>query len=217
MKKYSVQEIIEQVRIKYDELELNESEMVVCPDDMDLESVILSCINTAFRFVVLNADISMLEGKHISNTDKFYIDDDLVGHIPLPDDFLRGISVRLSSWESSPSEVIDERSAEYRMQSDPYACGTSQNPVAAIVHTSNGREMELYKADSKEDIVKSFIYVPFMPDNTDYAMMDIQVPDLLSEAFIYYIAGLTATTFREDVANDFFKVAKGLLGNESSI
>lgn len=209
MKQYTIQQIMDEVRIKYDEISSNESDMIGTTDDSDMDTIIKSCISEAYRFITVNADLSMLEGKQLEEAD-LSIDNDLVGHIRLPEDFLRGITFRLSSWNSSASDIITEDTPEYRMQSDPYACGTWQYPVAALVHTASGRELELYKARTKEDTLKSFVYIP----NWEQSEESINIPNQLSEAFIYYVAALTATTFREDVANDFFKVARSLIGLE---
>lgn len=211
MKTYSVEQIIEQVRIKYDEFGTDESEMIVSPDNVDMDTIIASNIGAAYHFVMMGADLSMLEGQNLKvDDDSLEIDKDLVGHIKLPDDFLRVVTVRLSSWKSSPANVITEGMPEYRMQSDPYACGTFQYPVMAIVNSVEGRFLELYKARTQEDTLKSFVYVPSCSSRNN----EVNIPDMLSDAFIYYVAGLTATTFREDVANDFIKVAKGLIGIE---
>lgn len=210
MKKYTTSEIVTLVRTKYDEIGLNESDMMdTTQDSANLDTVIRSCIASAYRFAVTGADLSMLEGKQYTKA-ALTIDSNRVGHVSLPSDFLRGVTFRLSSWQSSASDIITEDSPEYRMQSDPWACGTYQQPVVALVHTANGRELEFYKAKSASDTLKSFVYMPEW-DNSSEA---VDVPDLMAEAFIYYVAGLTATTFREDVANDFFKVARSLLGIE---
>lgn len=214
MRSFCAEAIIAQVRTKYDEQSSGCDEMIVCPDNIDMDSIIMSNIEAAYRFVMLNADLSMLEGKQIEKEYSLTIDDDLIGHLQLPEDFLRGITIRLSSWNSSASEIIEENSAEYRMQSDPYACGTFQRPVVALIHTVNGKELELYKAKNKQDTLRSFVYIPLPPADIAYQQEDLLIPDQLAEPFIYYIAALTATTFREDVANDFFKVAKSLIGIE---
>lgn len=209
MKTYTISQIVEEVRTKYDEIATNESEMLEGSDDSDMDKVIESCISDAYRFIIHAADLSMLEGKQLTGA-VLTIDGDLIGHVSLPGDFLRGITFRLSSWQSAASDIITENMPEYRMQSDPYACGTWQHPVAALVHTASGREVELYKAKSKDDTLKSFVYVQMW----DSSSQNVNIPDQLAEAFIYYVAGLTATTFREDVANDFFKIARSLIGLE---
>lgn len=214
MKQYNTRQIIEAVRIKYDEHQPSDDEMIHIPDDSDMNVIITSNIEAAYRFCVMSADSSMLEGKPLGNPESFSIDDNLVGHLILPADFLRGVTVRLSSWHSSSKEIIGENSPEYRMQSDPYACGTPQQPVTALVHTANGKELEFYKAKDTTDTLRSFVYLPLPSEDEIQSEEGIQIPDQLAEPFIYYVAALTATTFREDIANDFFKVAKSLLGVE---
>lgn len=210
MKQYTTSEIVTLVRTKYDEIGLNESDMMdTTQDSANLDTVIRSCIASAYRFAVTGADPSMLEGKQYTGA-TLTIDSNRVGHVLLPADFLRGVTFRLSSWQSSASDIITEDSPEYRMQSDPWACGTYQQPVVAFVQTAAGRELEFYKAKSAADTLKSFVYMPEWDDSAE----SVDIPDLIAEAFIYYVAGLTATTFREDVANDFFKVARSLLGIE---
>ena len=211
MKQLSITDIVNKVRTKYDEIALNESGMYDGTDNSDFDTIVKSCISDAYRFVINSADLSMLEGKNLPESEsKISIDSNLVAHVKLPDDFLRGLTFRLSSWQSSASDIITEDTPEYRMQSDPYACGTYQHPIAAIVHTSSGRELELYKARETNETLKSFVYMPTWDESSG----NVSIPDQVSDAFIYYVAGLTATTFSEDVANDFFKVAKSLLGLE---
>ena len=209
MKTYSIDQIIDSVRKKYEEIDANESGMYGTTDDANFNAVVKSCIADAYRLVILSAESSMLEGKQLANA-KLTVDENLVGHVSLPSDFLRGVTVRLSSWQSSPSDIITEDTPQYRMQSDPYACGTSQMPVAALVHTASGREMELYKAKASTDTIKSFVYIPLWQEGS----ASVEIPEQLANAFIYYVAALSATSLREDVANDFFKVARSLLGLE---
>ena len=206
----SIDEIVRLVRTKYDEIGPNESEMIEDTDDLNFNKVVRSCITDAYRFVVNSADLSMLEWKGLQA--EITIGDNLTAYIDLPDDFLRGITARLSSWQSSAMGFITEDAPEYRMQSDPYACGTYQCPVAALVHTPNGRKIELYKARTKQDTLLSLVYAPMIKDIDSNS--NVEIPDMLAESFIYYVAALTATTFREDVANDFFKVAKSIIGVE---
>ena len=210
MKTLSVSDIVSRVRTKYDEIGLNQSEiMSSLEDNVNFDTIVKGNIEAAYIFVSKSADLSMLEGKSDTSL-SLAIDSNLVGRVTLPDDFLRGVTARLSSWDSSFVKIITEDEPEYRMQSDKYACGTYQYPIIALVHTKDGKQFEFYKAKASNDTLKSFVYVPTPSIISD----SIDVPDMLVESFIYYVAALTATTFREDVANDFFKVAKALLGIE---
>jgi hypothetical protein len=208
MKTYTIAKIVELVRTKLDEIELNESEMQdLDQDNENLDKVIKSCISEAYKMVSMLADVSMIEGKDASNA-SLSIDDQLVGRISVPDDFIRLVSVRLSSWSSAKSSAISEDSPEYRMQSNRWVCGTPNRPVAALANGKSGRVLELYKASSANDTLKSFTYVPSVADDAE----SVDISDQLAGAFIYFIAGLTLVTFREDAADNFFKIGRNLLG-----
>lgn len=210
MKKFTLDQIVGKVREKLDEIAENESEMIGTEEDnANLNTVIKSCVPEAYRFISLNAHPNMLEGKQYTS-ETLSVGSDLVGRIGLPDDFLRLISVRLSSWVSSCSAMITEDSPEYRMQSNKWVSGNKFRPVAALVHTQSGRQLELYKASSSTDSLKSFIYIPSLSNSAT----EVELSDQTSDAFIYYVAGLTLTTFREDIAVSMFSIARNLLGLE---
>lgn len=206
----SVDTIVKRVRIKLDEIELNESEMMGSDtDNANLDAIIKSCIPEAFRSVAMLSDPSLLEGTDGSGL-TLTIDSSMVGHVDLPDSVLRVLNIRLSSWIASCSDLIDENSQEYKMQSNKWVCGNPNRPVAALVHTNTGRKVELYKAASATDTLESFNYMDAVSD-TDTS---IKVSDQTEDAFIYFVAGLTMTSLREDVADDFFKVGRSMIGLE---
>lgn len=209
MKTFSIDSIVEKVRVKIDEITLNDSNLIGDVDSENLDTVIRSCVAEAYRMVSLLADASEFEGKDGSSL-ALTIDSDNVGRVSLPDDFLKLVNIRLTSWKASCSGAVAEDSVEYRMQANKWACGTKYNPVVALVHTSGGRQLELYKASSKDDKLKAFTYIPSIASDAT----SVGISDQLADAFIYFVAGLTMTTFREDLANDLFKVGRSLLGVE---
>lgn len=209
MKNLSIEDIVAKVRVKLDEIGLDESEMMdALEDNTNLDSVIKSCIAEAYRLINMSADISMLEG--VQGTASLSIDSNKVGRVTLPDNFLRLVSVRLSSWISSYSKLITENSPEYRMQSNKWVCGSPECPVAALVHRNGDRVLELFKAASENDTLTSFVYIPSVSSDAE----SVIISDQLAESLIYYVAALAMVTFREDVANDFFKVGRSLIGIE---
>jgi hypothetical protein len=202
-------QIVEQVRLKIDEIGANDSDMVdVEKDDSELDSIIRAVAADAYRLVMLGADVHLLEG--VNESTGLTIDaKTLVGEKTLPDDFLRLVSVRLSSWLSAASEVIEEDSAEYRMQSDPLTCATYQCPVAALVINDKGkRALELYKAKEVSDTLRHFVYVQIPSAGTT----SYNVPNALKEALTWYAAGLTLVAVRDSNSDKCLEVAKGLMG-----
>lgn len=210
MRKYTIEQIINKVREKIDEIAVNESEMIETEEDnLNLNTVIKSCVPEAYRCVSLYAHPNMLEGKQYTSG-TLEIDENLVGRISLPDDFLRLLGVRLSSWISSCSSFIEEDSPEYRMQSNKWVSGSKYKPVAALVQTSDGRQVELFKASSSNDKLKAFIYIPVL----DASASEVELSDQTADAFIYYVAALTMVTFREEISEKLFAIARNLLGLE---
>lgn len=210
MKTFTIDEIIDAVRVKLDEIGLNESEMMDAEEDnINLDEVIKSCISEAYRMVSLLADVSMIEGKDGSGS-ALTIGSDLVGRVTLPSDFIRLVGIRLSSWNSAKSSAVPEDSPEYRMQSNKWVCGSPSRPVVALVSNGSSRVLELYKAMSSRDTLKSFTYVASISKNA----ASVGISEQLSDAFIYFVAGLTMVTFREDVADKLFAVGRNLLGLE---
>lgn len=210
MKTLTKEDIVKQVRVKLDEIGLNESGMMDADsDNCNLDAVIESCINEAYRLVAMNADVSLLEGKTMSDA-TMTIGSDLVGRVQLPADFLRLVNARLSSWHSSYSKLISEDEPLYRMQSNKWVSATPDCPVAAIVHRSGGKELELFKAANTNDTLSVLTYIAAYPESEE----SVALSDQTVEAFIYYVAGLTMVTFKEESATDFFKLAQSLLGNE---
>jgi hypothetical protein len=208
MKTLKFSDIIDKVRLKLDEIGVNESEMMeALEDNSNLDSVIESYIKQAYEYVMTNASLSLLDGND-GSTISLAVSDDLVATVALPDDFMRLINIRLSSWKSSLSNLITEDAPEYRAQSNKWLCGNPECPVVAMVHTKDGRKFELYKASSKDDKLSAFSYIPSLGESSD----SVSIPNELAEAFICYIAALTLTTFKDEQANGFISITNSILG-----
>ena len=91
----------------------------------NLEYIIVDKISYAFEWVIQNAPISLLEGSLTTPLDSRLAvrKDDGSIEVVLPDDVLRIVSARLSSWFYSPP-VSDEHSEVAAMQMYPCSKGT---------------------------------------------------------------------------------------------
>ena len=209
MKTLNYSDIINKVRLKLDEIGINESEMLAAVEDnTNLNSVIESYIKQAYEYIMLNASLSLIDGKDGSSAATTIDSSNLVCTVKVPNDFMRLINIRLSSWKSSLSNLITEDSPEYRAQSNKWLCGSSECPVVAIVHKTNGRHFELYKAETNSDKLSVFSYVPTLDESSE----SVSIPNELAEAFICYIAALTLTTFKDEQANGFISITNNILG-----
>jgi hypothetical protein len=212
MTSMSADDIVSLVRTKIDEIGPNDSEMMsVDKDDSDFDSIIKAVIPDAYRLVILGADQNLLEGTDDADkegTDGLTIDTDCVGTKKVPDDFLRFVSVRLSSWKCAVHSLISEDSEEYRMQSDKWTCGNADNPVAALVWRNGKRYVEMYKAESVDDTLTHFVYV----QQPEEGATTFNVPSALREAIVWYTAGLALVAVRDSHSDKCLEVAKGLMG-----
>ena len=213
-----VKEIVTRVRAAIDELTQNSGELsFLTSDEENLEAIIIDKIPYALTYVMENAPEEKLDNSQITHIEP------VTGSIPasgscvtvlLPGNVLRVLSARLSSWSLSPIPV-SEHSQEYLMQQDAYARGSWDRPVCAIVYRGASRYIELYSARSTTDTVSiSCLLFPTIPSTAIMVAdqdTDISVSSRLAAAFIYYIAGLTLTAFREDIAPSLIKIAEGHL------
>ena len=82
--------------------------------------------------------------------------------MPLPDDCLRLIYIRLSGWHR-PATIITDADAAYARLSSPFAgvSGNADRPVAAVTMRPTGRVVELYSSCGDAPVyVEAAQYMP---------------------------------------------------------
>ncbi len=184
------------VRSRLDELGANDSDMIdVETDNSEIDRIIRDGATAALRHLLMEVDVSLLKG--VSCDAPLSIDGDGVGLVRVPDDCLRVLDVKLGSWKGA-ALLIDERNPVYGMQGDEFSRGIPERPVAVMVNRQDGRYLELYSTKRSDDVLGGFHYVR-VPAITLSPIGDevIDVPDVLRDAFVYYVAGLTAMAYRE--------------------
>ena len=167
MEGYAVSDLVKEVKVLLDRNQ--ESAGLLAPSDSDTLSqaeLIESKIVDAARIILSDAPDDMVEGTSCTNavtwTDSngYY-----VGEMVLPADMLRILSVKAEGW-NRPAEIISESDDSYKYQNCKYGVrGNPERPIAAIVHTANGKSIELYTS-KKNDATLAFIYVklPSLPN-----------------------------------------------------
>lgn len=211
----SVTEIIEAVKICIDEIGLNDAEFESGQDNVEMDTIIRSKIIDALRFINGNADWSLIEPDTVLTeaSGLVAINENLVGIVSLPDNFMRLCYARFSSWPLylSSEQIIYWNETEYATLSDPYATGTWERPKIAMVLTPS-RTLQLYKAKTLKDtaVVGILTEPAITTDAAGKESFDIS-PKLL-QALIYYISGLTLLTYKDQHADSMFNQAMVLAG-----
>ena len=207
---YAVSDLVKEVKVLLDRNQ--ESAGLLAPSDSDTLSqaeLIESKIVDAARIILSDAPEDMVEGTLYTNsvtwTDSNY--GYYVGNMVLPTDILRILSVKADGW-NRPAEIISESDDAYKYQNCKYGVrGNPERPIAAIVHTANGKSIELYTS-KKNDATLAFIYVQVPSITTE---QKISLPSVLKDAILYMAGYLTCISLGDnDTASGFLGVARKL-------
>lgn len=174
----------------------------------NLLHIIVDKIPYAFEWVIQNAPVSLLEGDLTSTLDArtATLNGNTV-EIVMPDDVLRIISARLSSWVYTPP-VSDEHSEVAMQQRYPTTRGTYDAPACVLFSEDGKQILRMFSAETKSD--KAYISVIRKPSTMSVDMSDgikeVNVPSRVEASFIYYIAALTMQALGEN-SQSFFEIA----------
>lgn len=174
----------------------------------NLLHIIVDKIPYAFEWVIQNAPVSLLEGDLTSTLDArtATLNGNTV-EIVMPDDVLRIISARLSSWVYTPP-VSDEHSEVAMQQRYPTTMGTYDAPACVLFSEDGKQILRMFSAETKDD--KAYISVIRKPSTMSVDMSDgtkeVNVPSRVEVSFIYYIAALTMQALGEN-SQSFFEIA----------
>ena len=206
---YAVSDLVKEVKVLLDRNQ--ESAGLLAPSDSDTLSqaeLIESKIVDAASIILSDAPDDMVEGTSCTNSVTWTDNNGYyVGNMVLPTDMLRILSVKAEGWKR-PAEIISESDDAYKYQNCKYGVrGNPERPIAAIVHTANGKSIELYTS-KKNDATLAFIYVQVPSITTEHK---ISLPSVLKDAILYMAGYLTCISLGDnDTASGFLGVARKL-------
>ena len=209
MIEYTVSDLVKEVKVLLDRNQ--ESAGLLTPDDTDALSqaeLIESKIVDAARIIEEEAPVNMVEGTLCTNEVTWKNSNDYyVGKMILPTDMLRILSVKAEDWTRSAT-IISESDDAYKYQNCKYGVrGNPDRPIAAIVHTANGKSIELYTS-KKQNATLAFIYVQVPSITTEKKIM---LPSSLKDSILYMAGYLTCISLGDtDTASGLLGVARKL-------
>lgn len=222
---YSVSDIVNDVRVALDENVRTGSGIVAQleelgdPDTLTLDDIIESKVEDAARLVLENAAHWLL-GEGIAIPGSLIVPREtgyVTGTMELPEDFLRLLTFKMSSWRMPVTVAVTEDSPLYEVQSSPYAGvrGNPERPVVAITHQGDGSSgllLECYSCTEGDTLVKArYIAVPKVSGGK------IVLPGKLYRAVVYRTASLTALAVKDgEAAAALLSTSNELAGIESA-
>ena len=209
MSTYAVSELVKEVKVLLDRNQ--ETSGLLTPTDTDTLSqgeLIQSKIVDAARIIFEDAPASMLDGKTFNGLNTAWAESNgaYVGTVYLPSDMIRLLNVKASDWNRS-AEIITEEDDAYKIQFNRFGVrGNPERPIAALIHNSGNRYLELFTSNSNTATV-SLTYVG-MPSISEG---NIDFPETLKDSIVYMAGYLTCISLGDtDTASGFLGVARKL-------
>lgn len=209
MSTYAVSELVKEVKVLLDRNQ--ESAGLLTPTDSDTLSqgeLIQSKIVDAARIILKDAPSSMLDGKTFDGLNTAWAETNgaYVGTVYLPSDMIRLLNVKASDWNRS-AEIITEEDDAYKIQCSRFGVrGNPERPIAALIHNSGNRYLELFTSKSNTATVSlTYVGMPFISEG------NIDLPETLKDSIVYMAGYLTCISLGDtDTASGLLGVARKL-------
>lgn len=209
MVEYAVSDLVKEVKVLLDRNQ--ESAGLLTPTDSDTLSqgeLIQSKIVDAARIILKDAPASMLDGKTFDGLNTAWAETNgaYVGTVYLPSDMIRLLDVKASNWNRS-AEIITEEDDAYKIQCSRFGVrGNPERPIAALIHNSGNRYLELFTSNSNTATVSlTYVGMPFISEG------NIDLPETLKDSILYMAGYLTCISLGDtDTASKFIEVARKL-------
>lgn len=209
MSTYAVSELVKEVKVLLDRNQ--ESAGLLTPTDSDTLSqgeLIQSKIVDAARIILKDAPASMLDGKTFDGLNTAWDETNgaYVGTVYLPSDMIRLLDVKASDWNRS-AEIITEEDDAYKIQCSRFGVrGNPERPIAALIHNSGNRYLELFTSNSNTATVSlTYVGMPFISEG------NIDLPETLKDSIVYMAGYLTCISLGDtDTASGLLGVARKL-------
>lgn len=196
----TVKETIDSVRLAMDEERGYEDY-----ETLYMDNVIKARLDDALSWTLLHADGTLLTDGASGSIQDMDVTADAQGCVTLPENFLRVIRVRVSSWARAIMKPVSEDSAEYLMQSDPTAMADATRPQAALIATARPK-LQLFPPPQGGETVSLTCAVRVSADTGDDSAT-VGVPEKAKAAYIYYICYLVALAYNDGRAQAFLQTA----------
>ena len=212
----SVEEIINAVRWCIDEESNNTSKITDEKDDLYMDNIIKSKINDALHWLTITASSSavLADSKKIGSTTSTLqvstYNEELGVSMDANTEIINVSRIRGKDWFKAVVPVEDT-SDEALMMFDDTAKGTKDRPQATILREN---PIRILLQPMAEEATVSFVGVP-KNINTE-SSSDIAIPDMLKNAFIYYIAYLLLSAYDDTKATQMYAIALQQLGTQTS-
>lgn len=213
-----VSEIIKEVRWRIDEESGNLSDMAEVIDEKDdsyMDNIIKAKINDALHWIAVTASSSaaLVDSKKIGTSSatlqvQDYDTQKSIGVVTMDvnTEVINISRIRGKGWFKAVTPIEDTQD-EAVMMFDETAYGTIDRPQAAIMREN---PLKILLQPKPTEAVISYVGVPKNVSTSDST--DVDIPDRLKNAFIYYLAFLLLSAYDDTKATQMYTIALQQLG-----
>ena len=141
-----------------------------------LNLLVNAVIDEAAKRILLTAPLHVLDPVKSEAVAVADADDDKTGYIPLADNFLRLVSLKMKDWQREVTEVITPQDKRYKLQTNKFTRGGLAKPVIVFSRrTIDGeaqRVLEYFSVDSAHDIDWFYYIQDTYAENLQSNLMD---------------------------------------------
>lgn len=217
---YAVDDVMRDVRVALNENSSNNELLEIDADTLTIDKIISQKLVHGVKMILQAAPLNMIDSV-ASFTDcdiSWYSDSVGVGSgtMELPNDFMRFVIFKMSDWRIPVTNPIYDTDIDYFKQSSAFTGvrGNVNRPVCVLTRNSNGLVLEFYSCSGGEGvypIVAKYVPIPAIVADT------INIPEILYMATVYQIAGLTAMTYKDSLAQSLFTLASSNIQSMISV
>ncbi|MFI3239845.1 MAG: hypothetical protein R3Y22_04575 [Bacteroidales bacterium] len=207
---YIVEDVMRDVRIAINENSSYNELLELDADTLTIDKIISQKLTFGVKMILQVAPLDMIdsEASFADSEISWYSDQEGKGSgtIELPKDFMRFVIFKMSDWRMPVINPIYDTDIDYYKQSSAYTGirGNVNKPVCVLTKNSNGQVLEFYSCSGGEGVyptVAKYIPIPTVVDGV------INIPEMLYMSTVYQIAGLTAMTYKDSLAQTLFGLA----------
>ncbi len=198
------QEIVSKTRAIMNEIGEEESLSLLSEDTIKIEEYIKSVIPDAVGIVQMNSPVRCVNKKNGLPSDKTITPNaDGMCTIPLPDDYISLVAVKLSNWKRACIVSYGMDSEEYKRQCNPVTVAGTYKPVCIDGYDGEGKRiLMLYSAKAQTDI-ETFVYEA---KYTTSSGLDVDPEEPIASAVCYMAASLVYSIFENQKTAEAMKL-----------
>ena len=214
-------EIVNKVKAIMNEIGDEASLTLLAEDTVKITSYIKSAIPDAVAFVQLHSPVRCVNEKHYTGSSTMATDSDGFIRVVLPDDYVKLIAVKLSTWKRVATVAYPYDTQEAYAQANEYTRSKDNKPVVIegykMVSSAAKRTLEMTSSASAPTLDLLLYEAKYTSADTGNTL-PLSATDPIALAVCYMTASLVYSYFEnKNTSDEMNRIALSLIPPEQSL